>query len=56
MEDKHITITGLDIPFVDLVVFLVKMAFASIPALFIIYALFWAFGMLFGTVFSALMI
>ena len=34
MEDKKdIIIKGVDIPFIDLVVLLVKLAFASIPAM-----------------------
>ena len=44
MEEKRdIIIKGVDIPFIDLVVLLVKLAFASIPAMFIIYFLFMLF-------------
>jgi hypothetical protein len=50
MEDKEIIIKGLDIPFLDLVVFLVKLALASIPAVFILSAVFWAVSVLFGTI------
>jgi len=35
MEDlKRVIIKGIDIPFIDLVVLLIKLAFASIPAMF----------------------
>ncbi len=44
MEDKKIIIKGIDIPFLDLVIFLVKLALASIPAMFIIYFVFWFFS------------
>jgi hypothetical protein len=43
-----VVISGLDIPFLDLVVVLVKFAFASIPALFIVYFVLALFTMLFG--------
>ena len=45
---RRVIISGLDIPFWDLVVVLVKFAFASIPALFIIYFVLALFTMLFG--------
>jgi len=57
MEDKltqptAVHVIGVKIPFLELVVLLVKFALALIPALFIIYAvsaLFWAvLGALFG--------
>jgi len=57
MEDKlaqpmAVHVVGIKIPFIDLVVLLVKLAFAMIPALFIITAVlafFWAvLGGLFG--------
>jgi hypothetical protein len=47
-SDNRVVISGLDIPFWDLVWFMVKLALASIPALFIIYFIFAALGMLFG--------
>jgi hypothetical protein len=50
VEDKEIIIKGLDIPFLDLVVFLVKLALASIPAIFILSVVIWAIGALFGIV------
>jgi len=57
MEDRlaqpmAVHVVGVKIPFLDLVVLLVKLALAMIPALFIIYAvsaLFWGvLGGLFG--------
>ena len=48
MEDKEVIIKGLDIPFLDLVVFLVKLALASIPAIFILSVVIWAISALFG--------
>jgi len=50
MENKEVIIKGLDIPFLDLVVFLVKLALASIPAIFIISVVIWAISALFGAV------
>jgi len=53
MEDKKdIIVKGVDIPFIDLVVLLVKLAFASIPAMFVIYFVFMLFGMLFDGFFQ----
>ena len=51
-EKKDIIIKGVDIPFIDLVVLLVKLAFASIPAMFIIYFVFMLFGMFFDGFFQ----
>ncbi len=51
-DDKtEVKITGVDIPFFDLVILIVKIALASIPALFIIWFVFAIFGMLFGGTF-----
>lgn len=50
MEEKEVIIKGLDIPFLDLVVFLIKLTLASIPAIFILSVVFWAIGVLFGAV------
>ncbi|WP_457595761.1 hypothetical protein [Hydrogenimonas sp.] len=54
-SENEVKITGLDIPFWDLVWFMVKLALASIPALFIIYFFFAALGLLFGGIFHALL-
>ena len=46
-KKEHIVLAGLDIPFWDLVWFMVKFALASIPAIFIIYIIVMLFGMVF---------
>ena len=50
-EKERVIVSGLDIPFWDLVWFMVKLALASIPALFIIYLIFAMQGMLIGSFF-----
>jgi len=47
-DKERVVISGLDVPFWDLVWFMVKLALASIPALFIIYLIFAMLGILFG--------
>ncbi len=47
--EQKVVITGLKIPFWDLVWLMVKLAFASIPAIFIIYVIVWFFSLLFGS-------
>ncbi len=37
MDSRKVIVSGLQIPFWDLVWFMVKLALASIPALFILY-------------------
>jgi len=56
MEDlKKVIIKGVDIPFIDLVVLLIKLALAAIPALFVIYFVFAIFTMIFGGMFNIFM-
>ena len=57
MEDnsRKIVINGVDIPFVDLVVLLVKLAFASIPAMIVVFTVFGLLSTLFGGVFNMFM-
>jgi hypothetical protein len=50
--EKEVVITGLKIPFWDLVWFMVKLALASIPAIFILYFIFAFFGMVVGALFG----
>ncbi|GEM_PF-6833284 len=45
---KRVVITGLDIPFWDLVIFLIKLSFASIPAIFVVSGVFMLIGMMTG--------
>ena len=47
-ESKKVILSGLEIPFWDLVWFMVKLALASVPALFILYFIFSLLTMLFG--------
>lgn len=47
MDDQRVKISGLDIPFMDLVVLMIKLAFASIPAMIVIYFVFALLGMFF---------
>ena len=51
--EKEVVITGLKIPFWDLVWFMVKLALASIPAILILYFIFAFFGILAGALLSA---
>ncbi len=57
MEEKEINvkITKIDISFVNLVFLIVKIALASIPAIFILWFAFMLFGVLFGGSFSMFM-
>lgn len=54
-ENKKVIISGINIPFWDLVVFIVKFTLASIPALFIIWFVFMIFGLIFGGTFGMFM-
>ena len=54
-NSRKIVISGIDIPFVDLVFLLVKIVLASIPAMIIVYFIFALFTMLFGGVFNIFM-
>ena len=47
-DKERVVVSGLEIPFWDLVWFMVKLTLASIPALFILYFIFALFAMLFG--------
>jgi len=52
MEPRtNIVLRGIDIPFIDLVILLVKLAFAAIPAMIIIFATSGLLTSLFGGVF-----
>ena len=54
-NDKRVVIDGIDIPFIDLVVLLVKLAFASIPAMIVVFTVFGLLSTLFGGVFNMFM-
>jgi hypothetical protein len=53
---NNVIIRGVDIPFMDLVVLLVKLAFAAIPAMVVIYFVFALMSMLFGGFFQMFML
>jgi len=57
MEEKEVRVTlkDIDIPFWNLVVFLIKLAFASIPALFVVSLVMSMFFMLSGGLFQFMM-
>ena len=57
MEEKEmkVVLTGINISFWNLVIFIVKIALASIPALFIVWFVFMLFGTVFGGIFSIFM-
>jgi len=56
MEDeKKIIISGIDIPFMDLVVLLIKLALASIPAMIVIFGFISVMSAIFGGVFNLFM-
>ena len=54
-DSRKVIISGIDIPFIELVLLLVKIVLASIPAMVIIYFVFALFTMLFGGVFDIFM-
>jgi len=54
-EKEKIVIRGIDIPFMDLVVLLVKLAFAAIPAMIVIFTVFGLLSTLFSGVFNMFM-
>jgi len=53
-EKKEIIIKGVDIPFIDLVLLLIKLALAFIPAMFVLYFVFGFMTMFFGGMFQGL--
>jgi hypothetical protein len=56
MEDeKKVIINGIDIPFMDLVVLLIKLALASIPAMIVIFGFLALMSTIFGGVFNMFM-
>ena len=56
MEDeKKVVISGIDIPFMDLVVLLIKLAFASIPAMIVIFGFLSLASTVFGGIFNMFM-
>ncbi len=54
-EVRKIIISGLEVPFWDLVWFMVKLAFASIPAMFIVYFIWMVIELFLGEFFHMIM-
>ncbi|RRS31772.1 MAG: hypothetical protein P794_03180 [Epsilonproteobacteria bacterium (ex Lamellibrachia satsuma)] len=54
-KNKKIIISGIDIPFMDLVILLIKLALAAIPAMIVIFGLFALLSTLFGGAFNMFM-
>ena len=54
-EEKKVIIGGIDIPFMDLVVLLIKLALASIPAMIVIFGFIALMSTVFGGVFNLFM-
>jgi len=54
-EEKSVIISGIDIPFMDLVVLLIKLALASIPAIVVITVVMSLVSTLFGGMFNLFM-
>jgi len=54
-EKKEVIISGIDIPFMDLVVLLIKLALAAIPAIVVIMVVMSFISTLFGGMFNLFM-
>ena len=54
-EEKKVIINGIDIPFMDLVVLLIKLALASIPAMIVIFGFISLMSTIFGGIFNMFM-
>jgi len=54
-EEKKLVISGIDIPFMDLVVLLIKLALASIPAMIVIFGFLSLISTIFGGIFNMFM-
>jgi len=53
-EKQEVTIFDIKMPFISMVIFLVKLAIASIPAFIILSFIFMILGLLFGSIFHGL--
>lgn len=53
-EKQQVTIVDIKMPFMSMVIFLVKLAIASIPAFIILSFVFMVFGVLFGGIFHGI--
>lgn len=53
--EGRVVVSGVDIPFGDLVVLIIKMALAAIPAYFILFGLAAIVGVVFGGIFGGIL-
>jgi len=53
-EKQQVTIVDIKMPFISMVIFLVKLAIASIPAFIILSVIFMILGVVFGGVFHGM--
>jgi hypothetical protein len=53
-EKQEVTIVDIKMPFISMVIFLVKLAIASIPAFILLSVIFMILGLVFGGVFHGL--
>ncbi|AMF94733.1 hypothetical protein KW419_20225 [Vibrio fluvialis] len=51
---QEVTVVDIKMPFMSMVIFMVKFAIASIPAMIILGAIFSIFGLLFGGMFHGM--
>ncbi|MBY8089561.1 hypothetical protein KW489_06325 [Vibrio fluvialis] len=51
---QEVTVVDIKMPFMSMVIFMVKFAIASIPAMIILGAIFSIFGLLFGGIFHGM--
>ncbi|MBY7923768.1 hypothetical protein [Vibrio fluvialis] len=51
---QEVTVVNIKMPFMSMVIFMVKFAIASIPAMIILGAIFSIFGLLFGGMFHGM--
>ncbi|EKO3929600.1 hypothetical protein GAW91_000183 [Vibrio fluvialis] len=51
---QEVTVVDIKMPFMSMVIFMVKFAIASIPAMIILGAIFSIFGLLFGGMFHGI--
>lgn len=52
--DQRVVITGVQIPFGEMVLLIIKLVLASIPAYFILFVLFFLLATIFGGIFGAM--
>ena len=53
--DRRVVVTGVEIPFGEMVMLILKIVLASIPAYIILFIIFGIIGAIFGGIFSGMM-